>query len=55
MNIYMYTYIFTHIHVYIYEQEALILAKLAEEEGEVPVGALVVSADGHVVGRGRNR
>lgn len=34
---------------------ALELACMAEEEGEVPVGALVVAADGRVVGEGRNR
>ncbi|MBP3330166.1 MAG: tRNA adenosine(34) deaminase TadA [Clostridia bacterium] len=34
--------------------EALKLASLAAEEGEVPVGAVVV-CDGEIVGRGRNR
>lgn len=34
--------------------EALALAKLSAEEGEVPVGAVVV-CDGEIVGRGRNR
>ena len=33
--------------------EALRLARLAESEGEVPVGAVVVSS-GHVLGRGHN-
>ena len=27
---------------------------MAAEEGEVPVGAVVVSHDGRIVGRGRN-
>ena len=35
-------------------KEALRLAKLSFDEGEVPVGAVVVK-DGVVVGRGRNR
>ncbi len=34
--------------------EALQLAKLSAQEGEVPVGA-VVTLDGEIVGRGRNR
>ncbi len=34
--------------------EALLLAKLSADEGEVPVGA-VVTLDGEIVGRGRNR
>lgn len=37
-----------------YMQEALMLAKEASDEGEVPVGAVVV-CDGEIVGRGRNR
>lgn len=37
-----------------YMQEALLLAKKSAEEGEVPVGAVVV-CDGEIVGRGRNR
>ncbi len=37
-----------------YMQEALTLAKMASDEGEVPVGAVVV-CDGEIVGRGRNR
>lgn len=37
-----------------YMQEALTLAKTASDEGEVPVGAVVV-CDGEIVGRGRNR
>ena len=37
-----------------YMKEALRLAKKAAEEGEVPVGAVVV-CDGKIVGRGRNR
>jgi len=35
--------------------EALELARAAEALGEVPVGALVVSAGGQVLGRGHNR
>lgn len=38
----------------LYMQEALTLAKEASEEGEVPVGAVVV-CEGEIVGRGRNR
>ena len=38
----------------LYMQEALRLAKTAADEGEVPVGAVVV-CDGEIVGRGRNR
>jgi tRNA(adenine34) deaminase len=36
-------------------REALALADEAAALGEVPVGALVVAANGEVVGRGRNR
>ena len=35
-------------------QEALLLAKEAMEEGEVPVGC-VITMNGEIVGRGRNR
>ena len=35
-------------------REALLLAKQAYEEGEVPVGCVVVQGD-QIVGRGRNR
>ena len=35
-------------------REALLLAQAAADEGEVPVGAVVVK-DGVIVGRGRNR
>lgn len=35
--------------------EALRLAAAAEKAGEVPIGAVVVSADGGVIGRGYNR
>lgn len=35
-------------------QKALELAKIAQQEGEVPVGAVVVK-DGQIVGTGRNR
>jgi tRNA(adenine34) deaminase len=38
----------------IHMQEALALARLAADAGEVPVGAVVVS-DGRVVGRGYNQ
>jgi tRNA(adenine34) deaminase len=34
--------------------EALRLARLAGEEGETPVGAVVVDAGGSIIGRGRN-
>jgi len=34
--------------------EALVLARDAMGEGDVPVGALVLDADGVVIGRGRN-
>lgn len=37
-----------------YMKEALKLAKKASDEGEVPVGAVVV-CEGKIVGRGRNR
>jgi tRNA(adenine34) deaminase len=37
-----------------YMREALVLAALAAESGEVPVGAVVVK-DGEVIGRGFNR
>ena len=35
--------------------EALDLAAAATQEGDVPVGAVVVAPDGQVMGRGRNR
>ena len=38
-----------------YMREALALAREAMEEGEVPVGCVVVWDDGRIVGRGRNR
>lgn len=38
-----------------YMRMALALAKFAAEQGEVPVGAVVVAADGRVIGRGSNR
>ncbi len=34
---------------------ALELARAAQRDGEVPVGAVVVDAEGHVLGEGRNR
>jgi tRNA(adenine34) deaminase len=36
-------------------EEALALAAEAAQEGEIPVGAVVVDRDGVVIGRGRNR
>jgi len=36
-------------------EEALALAVVSAEEGEVPVGAVVIAADGRIIGRGRNR
>ncbi|GAA5235601.1 tRNA adenosine(34) deaminase TadA [Verticiella sediminum] len=36
-------------------QRALALAALAGEQGEVPVGAVLVAADGRVLGEGSNR
>lgn len=38
-----------------YMQTALTLAAEAADEGEVPVGCIVVTEDGRIVGRGRNR
>lgn len=38
-----------------YMREALALARLARDAGEVPVGAIVVHAEGAIVGRGYNR
>ncbi len=39
-----------------YMNKALALAKEAADEGEVPVGAVIVrDSDGAIVGRGRNR
>lgn len=35
-------------------REALAEARLAAETGDVPIGALVVDADGSIIGRGRN-
>jgi len=37
-----------------YMEEALVLAKAAFADGEVPVGCIIVR-DGRIVGRGRNR
>jgi tRNA(adenine34) deaminase len=34
---------------------ALNLAREAADDGEIPVGCVVVNADGEVIGRGRNR
>lgn len=38
-----------------YMKEALGLAKECLATGDVPVGCVVVSADGRIIGRGRNR
>ena len=38
-----------------YMREALALAREASENGEVPVGCVVVGPDGRILGRGRNR
>ena len=38
----------------IYMEEALVLARQAAQEGEVPVGCVIVR-NGQIVGRGRNR
>ena len=39
---------------HIYMEEALRLAQQAAQDGEVPVGCVIVR-DGKIVGRGRNR
>ena len=38
-----------------YMRQALELAKEAAENGEVPVGCVIVNAGGEVIGKGRNR
>lgn len=38
-----------------YMQEALSLARECFADGDVPVGCVVVSPDGRIIGRGRNR
>ena len=38
-----------------YMRAALALAREAAADGETPVGCVVVSADGAIIGRGRNR
>ena len=38
-----------------YMDRALALARLAADEGDIPVGALVIDEDGRVIGEGRNR
>src|SRR5205823_14296931 len=35
--------------------EALALAEEAAADGEIPVGAVMVDAEGRIIGRGRNR
>ena len=36
-------------------ETALALARQAADEGEIPVGAVVVDREGNIIGRGRNR
>lgn len=38
-----------------YMSEALKLAREAAAAGEIPVGCVIVNADGEIIGRGRNR
>lgn len=38
-----------------YMREALALAQAAAEQGEVPVGCVVVNQEGRIIGRGQNR
>jgi tRNA(adenine34) deaminase len=38
-----------------YMREAIELAQKAGEEGEVPVGCVIVDGEGNIIGRGRNR
>lgn len=38
----------------VFMQRALQLAELAESEGEIPVGAVLVNAQGQIIGEGRN-
>lgn len=45
----------TSEHDLVYMRRALELAACAEAEGEVPVGAVVVGADGEVIAEGWNR
>lgn len=37
-----------------YMRAALAEARLAADEGEIPIGAVVVDADGRIIGRGHN-
>ena len=37
-----------------YMQQALLEARKAQEEGEIPIGAVVVSPQGSIIGRGHN-
>ncbi len=39
----------------IYLGECLAQARLGLDEGGIPIGAVLVSKDGHIIGRGRNR
>lgn len=41
-------------HMEKYMIEALKEAKMAERQGEVPIGAVIVSHDGQIIGRGHN-
>src|SRR6476646_3193275 len=36
-------------------EEAFALAEAAAADGEIPIGAVIVDRDSHVIGRGRNR
>ena len=38
-----------------YMREAIALARACPPDGDVPVGCVVVSPDGEIIGRGRNR
>lgn len=38
-----------------YMKEALTLARMAYDEGDIPVGAVITSPEGKIIGRGRNR
>ena len=37
-----------------YMQQALLEAHKAQEEGEIPIGAVIVSPQGNIIGRGHN-
>lgn len=44
--------IFSHEY---FMKKALALAKIAADEGEIPVGAIVVTEDGKIIGKGYNQ